>query len=65
MCQVRFRGLSLPCKPVWGPPNHEDLNYNLPDFDPLWACIQDVDLLSHFTCLPAEILELLGGTGEL
>ena len=39
-----FRGLSLPCKPHWGPPNHEDPNYNLPEFDPLWACIQDVDL---------------------
>jgi len=25
-----FRGLSLPCKPVWGAPNHEDLNFNLP-----------------------------------
>ncbi len=43
-----FRGLSLPCKPVWGPPNHEDLNYNLPEFDPLWACIQDVDLPMTF-----------------
>ena len=42
--RLGFRGLSLPCKPIWGPPNHEDLNYNLPDFDPLWACIQDVDL---------------------
>jgi len=39
-----FRGLSLPCKPVWGPPDHEALNYNLPEFDPLWACIQDVGL---------------------
>jgi predicted TIM-barrel fold metal-dependent hydrolase len=39
-----FRGLSLPCKPVWGPPDHEAPNYNLPQFDPLWACIQDVDL---------------------
>ncbi len=39
-----FRGLSLPCKPVWGPPNHEDPNYNLPEFDPLWACISEVDL---------------------
>jgi predicted TIM-barrel fold metal-dependent hydrolase len=39
-----FRGVSLPCKPVWGPPDHEALNYNLPQFDPLWACIQDVDL---------------------
>ena len=39
-----FRGLSLPCKPVWGPPDHEAINYNLPLFDPLWAAICDVDL---------------------
>lgn len=42
--KLGFRGLCLPCKPVWGAPNHEVLNYNLPEFDPLWACIQDVDL---------------------
>jgi predicted TIM-barrel fold metal-dependent hydrolase len=42
--KLGFRGLSLPCKPVWGPPDHEAPNYNLPQFDPLWACIQDVDL---------------------
>ena len=39
-----FKGLSLPCKPVWGAPDHKDLNYNLPEFDPLWACVQEVDL---------------------
>ncbi len=39
-----FKGLSLPCKPVWGAPDHAQLNYNLPEFDDLWACIQDVDL---------------------
>jgi predicted TIM-barrel fold metal-dependent hydrolase len=39
-----FRGLSLPCKPVWGAPDHEALNYNLPEFDPLWACVQDTGL---------------------
>lgn len=39
-----FRGLSLPCKPVWGPPDHADLNYNLKEFDPLWAAISEVDL---------------------
>jgi predicted TIM-barrel fold metal-dependent hydrolase len=39
-----FKGLSLPCKPVFGPPNHEDLNYNLREFEPLWDCIDDVDL---------------------
>ncbi|MCZ6710153.1 MAG: amidohydrolase family protein [Gammaproteobacteria bacterium] len=42
--KLGFRGVSLPCKPVWGAPDHEALNYNLPDFDPLWACIQDAKL---------------------
>ncbi len=46
--KLGFRGLSLPCKPTWGPPNHEDPNYNLPEFDPLWACIQDVNLPMTF-----------------
>ena len=39
-----FKGLCLPCKPVFGPPNVEDLNYNLNEFEPLWDCIEDVDL---------------------
>lgn len=39
-----FRGLSLPCKPVWGAPNHEALNYNLPECDPLWTAIQETNL---------------------
>ena len=39
-----FRGLSLPCKPVWGAPDWAQSNYNLPQFEPLWAAIQDVDL---------------------
>ncbi|MCY3885938.1 MAG: amidohydrolase family protein [Gammaproteobacteria bacterium] len=43
-----FRGLSLPCKPVWGAPDHEALNYNLPEFDPLWSVIQEVDLPMTF-----------------
>ena len=43
-----FRALSLPCKPVWGAPNHEHKNYNLPEFDPLWAAISDVDLPMTF-----------------
>jgi predicted TIM-barrel fold metal-dependent hydrolase len=39
-----FKGLSLPCKPVFGPPNVDDLNYNLSELEPLWDCIDDVDL---------------------
>ena len=42
--KLGFRGLSLPCKPMWGPGSSEDLNYNLPEFDPLWACIQENDM---------------------
>jgi predicted TIM-barrel fold metal-dependent hydrolase len=42
--RLGFRGVTLPCKPVWGAPDHEALNYNLPDFDPLWACVQDAGL---------------------
>ena len=44
LAKLGFKGLCLPCKPVWGAPDHEALNYNLPEFDPLWACIQDADL---------------------
>jgi predicted TIM-barrel fold metal-dependent hydrolase len=39
-----FKGLVLPCKPQWGPPDHNDLNYNLKEFDPLWTAICEVDL---------------------
>jgi len=39
-----FRGLCLPCKPMFGPPDVDDLNYNLKEFEPLWDCIEDVDL---------------------
>ena len=46
--KLGFKGLSLPCKPLWGPPDAEAPNYNLPQFDPLWACIQDVDLPMTF-----------------
>ena len=39
-----FRGLCLPCKPVFGQPDVDDLNYNLKEFERLWDCIEDVDL---------------------
>ncbi len=39
-----FKGLCLPCKPVFGPPDVDDLNYNLKEFEPLWDCVTDVDL---------------------
>ncbi len=42
--ELGFKGLCLPCKPVFGAPNVDDLNYNLAEFEPLWDCIEDVDL---------------------
>jgi predicted TIM-barrel fold metal-dependent hydrolase len=39
-----FRGLTLPCKPIWGAHDADQPNYNLPTFDPLWARIQETGL---------------------
>ena len=39
-----FKGLSLPCKPVFGPPDVDDSNYNLKEFEPLWDCVEEVGL---------------------
>ena len=44
VAKIGFRGLTLPCKPVWGAHDARHPNYNLPIFDPLWALIQDCDL---------------------
>ncbi len=44
VAKLGFRGLTLPCKPIWGAHDHAHVNYNLPHFDPLWAAIQDADL---------------------
>ncbi|HLZ72215.1 MAG TPA: amidohydrolase family protein [Dehalococcoidia bacterium] len=44
VAKLGFRGLSLPCKPTWGPGRPEDPNYNLPVFDPLWAAIEQSGL---------------------
>ena len=39
-----FRGLTLPCKPIWGAHDVEHDNYNLPVFDPMWALIEETGL---------------------
>jgi predicted TIM-barrel fold metal-dependent hydrolase len=48
VAKLGFRGLSLPCKPTWGPGSSEDPNYNLPMFDPLWAAIEETNLPMTF-----------------
>jgi predicted TIM-barrel fold metal-dependent hydrolase len=46
--KLGFRGLTLPCKPVFGPHDARHPNYNLPMYDPMWAAIQDADLAITF-----------------
>ncbi len=42
--KLGFRGLTLPCKPIFGAHDARHLNYNLAAFDPMWAVIQEADL---------------------
>jgi len=44
VAKMGYRTLILPCKPVWGAHDVSHSNYNLPEFDPLWAAIQDADM---------------------
>ena len=46
--KLGFRGLTLPCKPIFGPHDARDPNYTLPMFDPFWAAVQDADLPMTF-----------------
>jgi len=38
------RCLTLPNRPVWGPGDGSELNYNMPHFDELWATIEEANL---------------------
>ena len=42
--KMGFRGLTLPCKPVYGGHDVDDPNYNLPMYDPMWALIEETGL---------------------
>ncbi len=46
--KLGFRGLTLPCKPIFGPHDARHPNYNMGMFDPLWAAVQDADLAITF-----------------
>ncbi|MGH9137549.1 MAG: amidohydrolase family protein [Acidimicrobiales bacterium] len=39
-----FSGITIPCKPDYGPSGMDGRNYNLPEFEPLWSAVEDVDL---------------------
>ena len=42
--KLGFRGVTLPCKPIWGAHDARHPNYNLPLFDPLWSVIVETGL---------------------
>ncbi len=42
--KLGFRGISIPIKPVFGAGHVAHANYNLPEFDPFWAVVQDCDM---------------------
>lgn len=39
-----FRGIFMPTKPVFGPLSPDQVNYNHPMFDPLWARLQEMNM---------------------
>ena len=42
--KLGFRGISIPVKPIFGAHEVAHTNYNLPEFDPFWAVVQDCDM---------------------
>ena len=44
LAKMGYRCLTLPNRPVWGPGDGNEANYNQSQFDPLWAKIEEVDL---------------------
>ncbi len=42
--KMGFRGLTMPCKPIYGSHDVDDPNYNLPMYDPMWALIEETGL---------------------
>ena len=44
VAKLGFRGVALPCKPIFGSHDARHPNYNMPIFDPMWTVIEDLDL---------------------
>lgn len=44
VAKLGFRGLTLPCKPVFNSQNSRDPNYNMGVYDPMWSLIEETGL---------------------
>ncbi|HLI80760.1 MAG TPA: amidohydrolase family protein [Candidatus Binataceae bacterium] len=48
VAKLGFRGVNLPCKPIFGAHDARHPNYNMTMYDPMWAAIQDCDVAITF-----------------
>ncbi len=48
VAKLGFRGINLPCKPIFGAHDARHPNYNMSIYDPMWAVIQDCDITMTF-----------------
>jgi predicted TIM-barrel fold metal-dependent hydrolase len=44
VAKLGFRGVTMPCKPVWNSQDARDPNYNMRIYDRMWALIQETNL---------------------
>jgi predicted TIM-barrel fold metal-dependent hydrolase len=44
VANLGFRGITLPCKPIFGGHDARHPNYNMTMYDPMWAVIQECDI---------------------
>jgi len=42
--KMGFRHVTFPCRPVFGSTSSDDLNYNQPAFDPVWALLSEIGM---------------------
>lgn len=48
IAKLGYKAVCFPVKPMYGPARVGELNYNSPDFDPIWAALQDSDVTLCF-----------------
>jgi predicted TIM-barrel fold metal-dependent hydrolase len=48
VAKLGFRGVNLPCKPIFGGHDARHPNYNMALYDPMWEVIQDCDIAITF-----------------
>jgi predicted TIM-barrel fold metal-dependent hydrolase len=63
VAKLGFRALTLPNRPIWGPEDPANANYNHPDYDRLWAVVQDHGLPITFHAATGKDPRAVRGPG--